>query len=103
MFCLVLMWIKTVYKYIQQTTKVAASMHRVKQKFLTTISSPNRVAQSVTCLTADPGVVSLILARSHTFVDIDHEIISMVIFLTSAYCQLQVPLNQACPRKNGVR
>ena len=31
------------------------------------------------CLTADPGVVSSILARSHTFVEIDHEIISTVI------------------------
>ena len=40
-----------------------------------------RVAQTVTCLatdvclTADPGVASLIPARSHTFVEIDHEII----------------------------
>ena len=25
-------------------------------------------------LTADPGVASLVLARSHTFVEIDHEI-----------------------------
>ena len=39
------------------------------------------VAQSVTCLatdaclTADPGVASSIPARSHTFVEIDHEII----------------------------
>ena len=38
--------------------------------------------QSVTCLakdaflTADQGVASLIPARSHTFVEIDHEIIS---------------------------
>ena len=45
------------------------------------------VAQSVTCLatdaslTADPGVPSLIPARSHTFVEIDHEIISTVILL----------------------
>ena len=43
---------------------------------------PGRVAQSVTCLasdaclTADPGVVSSIPARYHTFVEIDHEIIS---------------------------
>ena len=43
---------------------------------------PGRVAQSVTCLatdaslTADPGVASSIPARSHTFVEIDHEIIS---------------------------
>ena len=42
----------------------------------------SRVAQSVTCLatdacpTADPGVASSIPVRSHTFVAIDHEIIS---------------------------
>ena len=35
-------------------------------------------------LTADPGVASSISARSHTFVEIDHEIISMVILLPSA-------------------
>ena len=51
---------------------------------------PGRVAQSVTCLatdaclTADPGVASSILVRSHTFVEIDHEIISTVILLPSA-------------------
>ena len=62
---------------------------------------PGRVAQSVTCLatdgclTADPGVASSIPARSHTFVEIDHEIISTVILLPSAdlfkkgWCQLQ--------------
>ena len=62
---------------------------------------PGRVAQSVTCLatdaclTADPGVASSIPARSHTFVVIDHEIISTVILLPSAdsfkkgCCQLQ--------------
>ena len=56
---------------------------------------------SVTCLvtdaklTADPGVASSIPARSHTFVEIDHEIISTVILLPSAEsfmkgcCQLQ--------------
>ena len=38
----------------------------------------------VTCLTADPGVVSLIPAPSHTFVEIDHEIISMAILIPSA-------------------
>ena len=60
-----------------------------------------RVAQSVTCLatdaclTADPGVASSIPARSHTFAEIDHEIISTVILLPSAdsfkkgCCQLQ--------------
>ena len=62
---------------------------------------PGRVTQSVTCLatdaclTADPGVASSIPARSHTFVEIDHEIISTVILLPSAdsfkkgCCQLQ--------------
>ena len=46
---------------------------------------PGRVAQLVTCLAtvecliADPGVASLIPARFHTFVEIDHEIISTVI------------------------
>ena len=64
-------------------------------------SEPGRVAQSVTCLatdaclTADPGVASSIPARYHTFVEIDHEIISTVILLPSAdlfkkgCCQLQ--------------
>ena len=43
--------------------------------------------QSVTCLTADPGltadsrVASLILALSYTFAEIDHEIIFTVILL----------------------
>ena len=62
---------------------------------------PGRVARSVTCLatdaclTADPGVASSIPARSHTFMEIDHEIISTVILLPSAdsfkkgFCQLQ--------------
>ena len=63
--------------------------------------APGRVAQSVTCLatdaclTADPGVASSIPARYHTFVEIDHEIISTVILPPSAdlfkkgCCQLQ--------------
>ena len=40
---------------------------------------PGCIAQSVTCLAtdasliADPGVASLIPARSHTFMEIDHE------------------------------
>ena len=44
-----------------------------------TFVKPGHVAQSVTCLvtdaklTADPGVASSIPARSHTFVEIDHE------------------------------
>ena len=48
------------------------------------------IAQSVTCLatdaslTADPGVAGWIPTRSYTFVEIDHEIVSMVILLPSA-------------------
>ena len=72
---------------------------------------PGRVAQSVTwlatdtsCLTADPGVTCSILAWSHTFVEIDHEIISTVILLPSAEsfkkgcCQLQA---KVCTRSTG--
>ena len=53
-------------------------------------SVPGRLAQSVTCLatdaclTAHPGIASSIPAWSHTFVEIDHEIISSVILLPSA-------------------
>ena len=52
--------------------------------------SSGLVVQWVTCLatdaslTADPEVASLIPARSHTFIEIDHEIITMVILLPSA-------------------
>ena len=72
--------------------------------------APGRVAQSVTCLatdaslTADSGVANSIPARSHTFMDIDHEIISMVILLPSAEsfkkgcCQLQA---KVCARSTG--
>ena len=71
---------------------------------------PGCVAQSVTCLatdaclTADSGVASLIPVRSHTFVEIDHEMISTVILLPSAdsfkkgCCQLQA---KVCARITG--
>ena len=36
------------------------------------------------CLTADPGVASSIPAPFHTFVEIDHEIISTAILFPSA-------------------
>ena len=70
----------------------------------------DHVAQSVTCmttyacLTADPGVASSIPAQSHTFMEIVHEIISMVILLPSAdsfkkgCCQLQAIV---CARSTG--
>ena len=56
-------------------------------------------------LTADPGVATSILARSHTFVEIDDELISMVILLPSAEslkkgcCQLQAKV--ICARSTG--
>ena len=68
-----------------------------KSEYIINISQ----AQSVTCLatdaclTANPGVASSIPVRSHTFVEIDHEMISTVILLPSAdsfkkgCCQLQ--------------
>ena len=55
-----------------------------------TYSGPGGVAQSVTCLatdaclTAGPGVASLIPARSYTLMEIDLEIFSAVILLPSA-------------------
>ena len=52
--------------------------------FLRVISSmtkPGSVAQLVASSTSGPMVVSLIPDRSHTFVEIDHQIISMVILL----------------------
>ena len=76
--------------------------------FLDSIMS--RVAQLVTCLatdrslTADSGVVSSIPARSHTYVEIDHEITSTVILLPSAEsfkkgcCQLQA---KVCARSTS--
>ena len=78
--------------------------------YLLLIISPGRVAQSLTCLAtdasliADPGVASSIPARFHTFVEIDHGIISMVTLLPSAEsfkkgcCQLQV---KVCARSTG--
>ena len=69
-------------------------------------------------LTADPGVASLIPARSSTLVEIDHEIISTVILLSSAesfkkgcfHLQVKVCaqstgklLVPACPGKSVVR
>ena len=67
-------------------------------------SISGRLAQSVTCLatdtslTADPGVASSISARSHSFVEIDHKIISTVILLPSAES-----FKKGCCFKKGVK
>ena len=75
-----------------------------------TFKELGHVAQSVTCLatdsslTADPGVASSILVRSHTSVEIDHEIISIAILFPSAESfkkgcrQLQA---KVCARSTG--
>ena len=70
-------------------SRIKCVLEEVQKQILKTHSrlKPGRVAQSVTCLatdaclTADPGVASSIPARYHTFVEIDHEIISTVILL----------------------
>ena len=46
--------------------------------------TPSNVAQSVMFLAADPGDASSIPDQSHTFPEIDHEIISTVILLPFA-------------------
>ena len=45
----------------------------IKFRFDHLLKSPVPVAQSVTRLTTDPGVASLIPAQSHTFEEIDLE------------------------------
>ena len=48
-----------------------------------TTYTPGGVEQSLMCLTAESGVKSLILAQSHTFGEIGHEIISRSFSVTS--------------------
>ena len=95
--------------HICQTTIVEKHLRRYYVR-MNSMSKPGRVAQSVTCLatdaclTADPGVASSIPARYHTFVEIDHEIISTVILFASAdlfkkgCCQLQA---KVCAQISG--
>ena len=128
--CRILIWVQTGCKGYQGTTladielnsyavtlKGLISSVRFKPRglnpYFTTsyiVAVPGHIAQAVTCLatdaslTADPGVASLIPARSHTFVEIDHEIISSAILLPSAEsfkkdcCQLQA---KVCARSTG--
>ena len=57
---------------------------------------PSHVAQSVMCLTADPGVVSLISAQSHT----DHETISTAILFPSVVSRwVVVSYKRKCVRE----
>ena len=80
---------------------------------------PGRIAQWVICLatvaslTSDPGVTNLIPTWSHTFMEIDHEIISTVISslplnhsrrVAASYKRKHVKLLvQACQGKSVVR
>ena len=72
----------------------------------TTLRLLGRVVQSVACLATDACLTTdlRIPALSHTFVEIDHEIISTVILLPSAEsfkkgcCQLQA---KVCARSTG--
>ena len=66
------------FLYRKQTTKIRRN-NRVTPYPTPPFPFTGRVAQSVTCLATDPcltaipGVASSIPARSHTFVEIDHE------------------------------
>ena len=84
--------------------------YHIHSNFVTCSHELGHVGQSVTCLTADPGAASLIAAWSHTYMEIDHEIISTAI-LPSAdsrrvvvnYKQKYVHevLSQACAGKRS--
>ena len=121
---------KITYMYIIRVQIMSASWcaepinQPCRLKVKLKIMGPGCVVQLVTCLATDacltayPGVANSILAQSHTFMVIYHEIISTVILLPSAdafkkgCCQLQGKvcaritgklLVQACPGKSVVR
>ena len=80
---------KETYKTCNMNLKFVVISWKIHETFHKDLV-PGPVVQSVTflaadmCLTADPVIVSLIPAWSHTFVEIDREIISTVILLPSA-------------------
>ena len=96
-----LLFLSRTYVICRDSRENVVPYYRQDRRLQSIHCIPGRVAQSVTCLatdaclTADPGVASSIPARYHTFVEIDHEIISTVILLPSAdlfkkgCCQLQ--------------
>ena len=91
---------KKLFSYFSTQTYVVST----QKKSTGPRSAVGNVLATDACLTADPGVASSIPVRSHTFVEIDHEIISMVILLPSAdlfkkgCCQLQA---KVCARITG--
>ena len=92
------------YYQLKNNVQTAHELYDLKMYFHT-FDKPGCVAQSVSCLatdaclTANLGVASSISAWSHTFVEIDHEIISTSILLPSAEsfkkgcCQLQAKVH----------
>ena len=95
-----LMHINTLLSLLFTVSPSTASCERV---FFSPLCDPwDRTATcliTAVCMTADSGVVSLIPGGSHTFLDIDHEMISMVIIIPSpdsfkkCCCQIQVKLH----------
>ena len=67
--------------FVQTSAKTGFNIDRL---FHDIGKSHMSVLTAATCLTADPGVASSIPDRSHTFVEIDHELISTAILLPSA-------------------
>ena len=110
MFFLKNIFEKIMLKYYCRWQENHEKLPSMQKKIKCMKKVPGRVAQSVTCLAtdacliADPGVASSIPVRSHTFVEIDHEIITTVILLPSAdlfkkgCCQLQA---KVCARITG--
>ena len=66
-------WQNSVCVKITTYIKLSSEVHLVDQSHAST--------RQVVSPTADPGVPSLIPAQSHTFLEVDHEIISTVILL----------------------
>ena len=111
LFCYALLCVDSSFAIILKRKRTLVALLLLSYRCIVTINVLlGRVAQSVTCmatdvsLTADPGVASSIPARSHTFVEIDHEIISTVILLPSAEsfkkgcCQLR---GKVCAQSTG--
>ena len=82
MYAIVGMWLNAFMQKSELLQKAWTQMRRY--------TTGSHIAQSVTCLateaclTAYPGVTSSILVRSHTFMEIGSEIISVIILLPSA-------------------
>ena len=103
--------------YLEEREKFVSLLKSAFGSSLTSCTSLSHLTRlatgrpsAVTCLatdvyqTADPGVVSSVPARSHAFLEIDHEIISKVILLPSTEsfkkgcCQLQA---EVCAGSTG--